>query len=89
VAKSFRDEDELRVAVESRVSKALEPGANGLKRPSKQKAKIQTAVSSLSEKLKLPVTIKGDDTEGKITISYQNREELERVIRMIQESNLG
>jgi ParB family transcriptional regulator, chromosome partitioning protein len=89
VSRSFRDEDELRAAVESRVSKALEPGAEELKRPSKQKAKIQTAVSSISEKLKLPVTIKGDDNEGKITISYQNREELERVIMIIQESNLG
>ena len=89
VSRSFRDEDELRAAVESRVSKALEPGGEELKRPSKQKAEIQTAVSSLSEKLNLPVTIKGDDNEGKITISYQNREDLERVIRIIQESNLG
>jgi ParB family transcriptional regulator, chromosome partitioning protein len=89
VGRTFRDEDELRAAVESRVSKALEPGANGLKRSNKQKAEIQTAVSSLSEKLKLPVTIKGDDNEGKITISYRDREELERVIRIIQESNLG
>ncbi len=88
VSRSFRDEDELREAVASRVSKALEPGAEGLKHPSKQNAEIQTTVSSLSEKLKLPVTIKGDDNEGKITISYQNREELERVIRIIQESNL-
>jgi len=89
VAKSFRNDDELREAVDLKVSKALEPGANGLKRHNKHKAEIQTALSSLSEKLKLPVTIKGDDKEGKITISYQNREELERVIRIIQESNLG
>jgi len=89
VGRTFRDEDELRGAVESRVSKALEPGANGLKRSNKQKAEIQTAVSSLSEKLKLPVTIKGDDNEGKITISYRDREELEKIIRIIQESNLG
>jgi len=89
VGRTFRDEDELREAVESRVSKSIEPGANGLKRPNKQKAEIQTAVSSLSEKLKLPVTIKGDDNEGRITISYRDREELERVIRIIQESNLG
>src|SRR5215510_13047020 len=37
VARTFRDEDELREAMQSRVSKAIEPGADGLNRPNKQK----------------------------------------------------
>lgn len=89
VSRSFKDEDELRAEVESKVSKALEPDAEELDRSGKQNAHIQTAVSSLTEKLKLPVKIKGDEKEGKITISYRDPEELERVIRIIQESNLG
>ncbi len=87
VSRSFKDENELREAVESILSKALDPGAASLKSQSKHRAEIQTTVSRLSEKLKLPVTIKGDGNGGKIMIVYQNREELEKVIRIIQESH--
>jgi ParB family chromosome partitioning protein len=86
VSRGFKDENELRKAVESMVSKAIAPKAEELKQTGKQRAEMKTAISSLSEKLKLPVTIKGDNNEGKITISYHNREELEKVIRIIQES---
>jgi ParB family chromosome partitioning protein len=88
VSRGFKDENELRKAVESLVSKAIEPKAEELKRTDKQRAEMKTAISSLSEKLKLPVAIKGDNNEGKITISYQNHEELKKVIRIIQESRL-
>jgi ParB family transcriptional regulator, chromosome partitioning protein len=89
VSRGFKDENELRKAVESLVSKALEPKAEEPKQAGKQRSEMKTAISSLSAKLKLPVTIKGDNNEGKITISYHNHEELEKVIRIIQESRLG
>ena len=89
VSRGFKSEDDLREAVQSKMSKALEPGAVKLKQSSKQRSEVRATVSSLSEKLKLPVDIKGNDQQGKITISYQNREELEMIIKIIRESNLG
>jgi hypothetical protein len=70
------------------VSKALETKHEELKQTDKQRTEMKTAISSLSEKLKLPVAIKGDNNEGRITISYHNHEELEKVIRIIEESRL-
>lgn len=89
VSRSFKSENDLREAVQSKMSKALEPGAEKLKQSGKQRSDVKATVSSLSEKLRLPVNIKGNDHQGKLTISYQNREELERIIQIIRESNLA
>jgi ParB family chromosome partitioning protein len=88
VSKSFQSEADLRAAVNSKLAKALEPGAEKLKRSIKPKSEARAAASVLSERLNLPVEIMGNDHQGKITISYHNREELEKIIRIIQESDL-
>lgn len=88
VSRSFKSENDLREAVHSKMSKALEPGAEKLKGSGRQRTNVKAAVSSLTEKLRLPVNIKGTDHQGKIMISYQNQEELERIVRIIRESTL-
>jgi len=88
VSRSFKSETDLREAVNSKLAKALEPGAEKLKRLTKLKLEVRATASTLSERLKLPVAIKGNDQQGKITISYRNREEMEKIIRIIQESDL-
>jgi hypothetical protein len=43
VSRGFKDENELRKAVESLVSKAIEPKAEELKQTDKQRAEMKTA----------------------------------------------
>jgi ParB family transcriptional regulator, chromosome partitioning protein len=87
VSKKFENEDEMRAAVNARLTMALQPGDGKPKLSVTQRSEVKIAASTLSEKLKLPVAIKGNDKEGKITIKYHNREELENIIKIIQGSN--
>lgn len=92
VSKGFASEKELREAVNSKLLKALQPVEEKFKHPIDRVSEVKAAASSLAEKLKLPVAIKGNDHEGKITISYNNQEELEKlekVINIIQGSSLN
>ena len=88
VSRGFKREEDLREAVNAKLAKALEPGAEKLNSATKIGSEVRTTASVLSERLKLPVTVKGDGQKGKITIGYDTRDELEKIVRMIQESNL-
>lgn len=89
ISRGFKNEEDLRDAVNSKLSKALEPGAEKLKLSKKQTAQVKAIVSGLAEKLRLLVTVKGDDQKGTIAISYHNREELEKIARIMQQSAAG
>ncbi|MGH9838453.1 MAG: ParB/RepB/Spo0J family partition protein [Blastocatellia bacterium] len=86
VSRGFKNEGDLRQAVNGKLAKALEPGAEKLKNAKNRRSQIKAVGAGLAEKLKLPVAVKGDEQKGTIAISYQNREELEKIIRIIQES---
>lgn len=88
VSKGFKDEDELRAAVKTKLLKALEPAADKLKPGKKQNTQVRQFVSGIAEKLNLSVSVKGDDQKGTIAFSYQSTEELEKIIRLIQESQV-
>ena len=87
VAHEFPTEADLRAAVEARLSTALTPGVEklnaGAKRPS---AEIKSIASSLSERLRLPVSVKGTQEKGTISISYLSPEERERIVQLLQQN---
>ncbi|MFN0085049.1 MAG: ParB/RepB/Spo0J family partition protein [Blastocatellia bacterium] len=85
ISRGFKNEDDLRAAVDAKLEKALAPGAEKLKRTKKQAAQVRAIVSGLAEKLRLPVAVKGDDQKGTIAISYQSREELEKITRLLRQ----
>jgi ParB family transcriptional regulator, chromosome partitioning protein len=84
VSKKFKSEEELRNAVKDKLSQGSQSG--------KQKVtlgkEVKAAASNLASRLQLPVTIKGTEQVGKITISYNNRGDLDKIIQIIQESDL-
>lgn len=88
VSRGFKNETGLREAVNSRLVKALEPGSEKLKKVKSTRSQVKSVGLKLSDRLKLPVAVKGTDQKGMVMISYHNREELEKIVRLLEESSL-
>jgi ParB family transcriptional regulator, chromosome partitioning protein len=87
VSKGFKSEAALREAVNSKLVKALQPGSEKLKTVRTTRSQVKSVGLKLSDKLKLPVAVKGNDQKGIVTISYHNREQLEKIVKILEESN--
>jgi ParB family transcriptional regulator, chromosome partitioning protein len=88
VSRGFKNEAALRDAVNSKLTKALSPGAEKLKKPKTTRSQVKAVGLKLSNQIKLPVLVKGNDQKGVVAISYQNREELEKIVRIFEESSI-
>jgi hypothetical protein len=88
VSRGFADEGKLRQAVEERVkaSLAVTSAASSTKdsaTPLNLSAESRQAVKVLSDKLQTGIKVKTVGGKGKLEISYQNEEELQRILQIL------
>lgn len=87
ISREFKNEGDLRAAVDEKLSKALEPGVEKLKGAGRPSARFKSIASTLSEQLRLPVSVRGNEQKGTISISYLTPEELGRILQALQKAD--
>lgn len=86
ISRGFADADELRQAIENRIS-AAQNEAKKLKTNAATKSKLQPetqrSVKVLIDKLNTEIAVRDKGGKGKIEISYSTNEDLERILSLL------